>query len=573
MSIAAASGLRAVYQWVFWPLALGLAVPANAGPAEPASGGEATVFLRAIGDRKIEHLRPWGPPQETLGVELGTGTGFLVSPAGLILTSRHVVAVDAEPRETSGGEMRVTQRVRRVEAIVRAGGEVRSFEAALLAEDAEQDLALLSVAGSNLPYVPLGDSDAADPGSAVRVLGYPLGRRVEVALPDAPEAGTMPGVSVSPGALAARRADQAGELRFLQTDATLNPGNSGGPMLDGDGYALGVVRMKMTRADRIGFVVPINAAKDFLERQGLLAQLPSRRLHPGRPQGFEGRGVRMALPDELADESRSRLQVLAGGPEAELRLVVERVASPWSLAQIESALVTGEGWPGPTGFRGQVTRRAERRGRLSGSARGTDAEGRARVLEYALVDLGREKLVARFESAPDPMAFNLSVVRGSLESLEAERLLTDDAGGEIKDPELRSVAPPPPDAPPALLPARFWAETLEGAGCGELRSADATLLASPVGDFTLSLRWSFWRGSEVSPESAARLCGREAGGLGPASYADLEQRLGVELVRGGLFLRSGEGLLRLEVEAPRAKWDAARELWRRWAGANGAAAR
>jgi hypothetical protein len=265
--------------------------------------------------------------------------------------------------------------------------------------------------------------------------------------------------------------------------------------------------------------------------------------------------------------------VVAGGPEHELQLSVERVASPWSLAQLESALVTGEGWPGPAGFRGQVTRRAERRGRVSGSARGTDAEGRARVMEYALLDLGREKLIARFESAPDPMAFNLSVVRGSLESLEAERLLSDEARGETAGPELRPVAPPQPDVPAALLPARFWVETPEGSGCGTLRPADATLVASPVGDFTVSLRWSFWRGGEVPPESAAHLCGREPGGLGPASYAELEPRLGVDLVRAGIFLRSADGLLRLEVEAPRAKWDAARELWRSWAGANGAVPR
>ena len=84
-------------------------------------------------------------------------------------------------------------------------------------------------------------------------------------------------MTVTAGSLSAARADDAGDTRFLQTDATMLPGNSGGPMLDEDGYVVGVVRMKLSRdatSAGAGFTVPVNVVKDFLEPNGLLERLP-----------------------------------------------------------------------------------------------------------------------------------------------------------------------------------------------------------------------------------------------------------------------------------------------------------
>ena len=68
--------------------------------------------------------------------------------------------------------------------------------------------------------------------------------------------------------MSAVRGDSGGNTAFLQTTATVNPGNSGGPMVDAEGFVLGVVRLKLKDGDGIGFAIPVNAVKDFLEGNG-----------------------------------------------------------------------------------------------------------------------------------------------------------------------------------------------------------------------------------------------------------------------------------------------------------------
>src|SRR3989449_252514 len=117
--------------------------------------------------------------------------------------------------------------------------------------DRDAALALLAVGASALPSPPLGDSDALELGQPVTAWGFPLGHAVEVARERPREA--LPTVAASPGSVAALRNDDEGDARYIQTDVTLNPGNSGGPLLDEDGYVVGVVRMKLVKADRVGF--------------------------------------------------------------------------------------------------------------------------------------------------------------------------------------------------------------------------------------------------------------------------------------------------------------------------------
>ena len=130
------------------------------------------------------------------------------------------------------------------EVFVGSAGAVGAWEAHVVASDAENDLAALQVTAADLPYLGLGDSDAVEAGRGVTVLGFPYGRQTEVARQS--DADVVPQVTVTRGALSASRQDDAGETRFLQTDATMLPGNSGGPMLDEDGYVVGVVRMKLS---------------------------------------------------------------------------------------------------------------------------------------------------------------------------------------------------------------------------------------------------------------------------------------------------------------------------------------
>src|SRR5687767_6842206 len=173
----AVSMLPAVGAPVLVALALG------AAPSPPA---EATVFIRVVGDVVAEYVRGWKQEKADREVAIGTGSGFILAPSGYVLTNHHVVS-GGEVTIPSGGpdlpEVRVRLEVKRIEVVVPASeaGPERVFDATLTAEDPDADLALLSVPATDLPWLPLGDSDALDLGQPVTAWGFPLGTRPEVA--------------------------------------------------------------------------------------------------------------------------------------------------------------------------------------------------------------------------------------------------------------------------------------------------------------------------------------------------------------------------------------------------------
>ena len=324
---------------------------------------------------------------------------------------------------------------RRIQVFVGSGGAAGAWEAHVVASDAANDLAALQVTAADLAYLALGDSDAVEPGRGVSVLGFPFGRQAEVA--KEADADVVPQVTVTRGALSASREDDAGETRFLQTDATMLPGNSGGPMLDEDGYVVGVVRMKLSadaNAPGAGFSVPVNVAKDFLDASGLIERLPVVRLRPGVRHSLDWKGIAVELPEGFGDRSPARV-VADAGELGEVAFHAFRWESPWPVSGLEEALLGGAAVPGfvpaPAVPGARVTapqRRAEaslagRPASLIGSGTGTDALGRRFRVEFAIVDLGREKVVARYLGPADAVAFNLGVIRRSLRSLSATPLL------------------------------------------------------------------------------------------------------------------------------------------------------
>jgi len=534
---------------------------ALADPARDSDQPErAVAFIRTVGKLRAEFVGNVRPAIEREEVEIATGSGFFVNPDGLLLTSQHVVAGREERGRLQGAEATLTLEVQRVEVGLHTTDGPQWLTASVLAADAERDLALLSVTAGGLPYLPLGDSDAAAAGEPTTALGYPLGRAVEVAQRDTPA--IVPRLSVSPGSLSARRDDASGAARYLQTDATLNPGSSGGPMLDADGYVLGVVEMKLSGGAGLGFALPVNAVKDFLEETGFLAMLPSRRLRSGPLQSLPGKGLRLQLPDAYRDEGRGRLRVDGVFEEGAPRLLVERVASPWALEQIEETLASGAALGGP-GLSAPAQRRLERSSprRLAGSLRGRAEDGRPLWMEYALLDLGREKIVARWLGPPDAVAFNLSVLRGSLDSLEADPLLTEEVAAVI-DPPLAAAASRIPGVPPARLPSGFRIAEGAESPCGALPPPDASMTASPSGDFTIEMRWSFWRQAPRDPVEAATACHPEA--ASSDRWSARRSRLGVDLVAHGAFVAVGPGLLAVEIEFPVAKQRFVEGLARRW---------
>ncbi len=172
--------------------------------------------------------------------EVGGGSGFLVSSDGLIMTNRHVVNEDEVDYTvfTNDGT---------------------SYEAQILARDPVNDLAVLKIDGSNLPYLTFTDSDQLKVGQTVIAIGNALAEfRNTVSV------GVVSGLSRSISA-----SDEFGSSEQLeeviQTDAAINPGNSGGPLLDSNGNVAGVNVAVVLGSENIGFALPANIARDILD--------------------------------------------------------------------------------------------------------------------------------------------------------------------------------------------------------------------------------------------------------------------------------------------------------------------
>ena len=202
---------------VFFVVAAGVSVLADFNPAEIAKRTlPAVVSIRV----------------KTTTGEAG-GSGFIVDPSGTIVTNLHVIT-----GATSA-------------AVKLSTGDVYD-EVQILSFDERKDLAVIQIAAFGLPTVPLGDSDKVAPGQRVVVVGNPLG-----VLEGSVSTGVVSGIRTLDG------------YKVLQTDATANHGNSGGPMLDESGAVVGVVTFKLAegKADNLNFAIPINYARGMLASQ------------------------------------------------------------------------------------------------------------------------------------------------------------------------------------------------------------------------------------------------------------------------------------------------------------------
>lgn len=171
------------------------------------------------------------------------GSGFIISADGYIVTNNHVI---------SAGQRGAT-----VEAITVTLPDRREFKAKLIGNDAQSDLAVLKIEGQNLPFVKFGDSSHTRVGDWVVAIGNPFGL----------------GGSVTAGIVSAvhRVTGQGGAYdRFIQTDASINRGNSGGPMFDLNGNVIGINSQILSPTGGnvgIGFAIPAE------EAQPVIAQL------------------------------------------------------------------------------------------------------------------------------------------------------------------------------------------------------------------------------------------------------------------------------------------------------------
>ena len=162
------------------------------------------------------------------------GSGFVISADGFIVTNNHVVENASDIRVTFTDGLKL--------------------EAELIASDAETDLALLKVDANNLPFLEFGDSDTAKVGNWVMAIGNPHGL----------------GGTVTAGIVSARGRMLGGRYDdFIQTDASINRGNSGGPLFDLDGKVIGVNSMIISPSGGsigIGFAIPSNLANNIIQQ-------------------------------------------------------------------------------------------------------------------------------------------------------------------------------------------------------------------------------------------------------------------------------------------------------------------
>jgi serine protease Do len=175
-------------------------------------------------------------PQRQQGTEIALGSGFIVDPTGYVVTNNHVVANAAK-----------------VTVIFQDGSK---HAAKIIGTDTKTDLALLKIdAPKPLPYVSWGDSGSEQVGDWVIAVGNPFGL----------------GGSVSPGTISARGRDiDAGPYDdFLQIDASINRGNSGGPTFNLDGQVVGIntaIYSPNGGSVGIGFAIPSDLAKPVIDQ-------------------------------------------------------------------------------------------------------------------------------------------------------------------------------------------------------------------------------------------------------------------------------------------------------------------
>lgn len=171
--------------------------------------------------------------------QIGSGSGFLINKNGLIITNKHVIKKDG-----------VVFKV-----LLNDGTE---YTPEIIAMDSILDVAFVKINSNNLPYLTLADSDKIDVGQSVIAIGNALGE-----FKNTVSFGIISGLSRS--VIAEDKYGLSERLdEVIQTDAAINSGNSGGPLLDLNGQVIGINVAKVEDSSNIGFALPINSVKDII---------------------------------------------------------------------------------------------------------------------------------------------------------------------------------------------------------------------------------------------------------------------------------------------------------------------
>ncbi|MGD1897554.1 MAG: HhoA/HhoB/HtrA family serine endopeptidase [Phormidesmis sp.] len=208
-------------------------IDASRSVSDPSDPLDRRLFKRFFGNEAPSQLPQEAPqaPQLPERVEQGTGSGFILSADGKLLTNAHVI----EGADT-------------VSVTLKDG---RTFTGEVRGTDPVTDVAVIKIEATDLPVAPLGNTNDLSPGQWAIAIGNPLG------LDNTVTAGIISALD--------RTSTQVGiadkRVQFIQTDAAINPGNSGGPLLNANGEVIGMNTAIRANAQGLGFAIPIETAK------------------------------------------------------------------------------------------------------------------------------------------------------------------------------------------------------------------------------------------------------------------------------------------------------------------------
>jgi len=225
------------------------ATPVTNAPPPVAAPRDGSLFTSAPGtgpERPLRDLvRQHGEAVVQVRTPAGLGSGFILNSEGYLITNYHVVenetqiSVEVYHQRDGQLERKVYRQIR------------------IVAMNKFVDLALLRIEDVGSPQftsVPLGTTDALAVGERVFAIGSPLGLER----------------TVTEGILSTKTRELQGEL-YLQTTAQINPGNSGGPLFNLRGEVIGVTNMKLTFGEGLGFAIPVEQVRYFLQHRDAFA--------------------------------------------------------------------------------------------------------------------------------------------------------------------------------------------------------------------------------------------------------------------------------------------------------------
>ena len=218
----------------------------KADPSAETTAGFYSVANRPLPARTVRDLvNQLGEAVVQVRTPSGLGSGFILNEDGFLMTNFHVIE----------GETQIS-----IEVYHQAGGELerKSYkQVRIIAINKFGDLAMLKIEDKDAPkfkYVLLGSADALAVGEGVFAIGSPLGLER----------------TVTEGILSTKTRPMAGEL-YLQTTTQINPGNSGGPLFNMRGEVVGITNMKITFGEGLGFAIPVESIKYFLDHRDAFA--------------------------------------------------------------------------------------------------------------------------------------------------------------------------------------------------------------------------------------------------------------------------------------------------------------